>query len=501
VSLPSWTLPEMLTPQEIWADDLLDRRSEAEKLIAYLESVARRRSILSNGHAHVLAVDAPYGIGKSFFLRRFARHMAVAGHPVAFVDAWVDDLADEPLVALASTLQSALAPYARDNPDLRERVEDLTRRAGRVAGIAAAGLAKRAASFVFTQGSMELMGEALTSPQTASGEVTRDAVSSASEQLVTDAAKIFEVAELDFQRRIDRFREGQRAIARMKEGLTSLLEKLHELGVTVPITIVIDELDRCRPLYAIKLLEEVKHLFDVPGVAFVLGMNATQLTHSVRSAYGQSFDAPSYLRRFINRRYSLALPPPIRLVRAALQTFEIPESRLAIPKLAAGLGGRSGPAEVDRFFADALIAYDLSARDIFAFFEHLQVALALTSPHPVSAPYLTALLVGWMTGESGEAMRPVKEPPWVLSDHLGWPQQTRVEATFSQFVKDADLATRMTKDTLYRALDTDEPRVLGYVAVASLALADDVTGRLADPRNYRELLNVIGRFDSIEENG
>ncbi|WP_294329810.1 P-loop NTPase fold protein [uncultured Sphingomonas sp.] len=99
----------METIDEIWGGDLFNRREEAEDLIGYLESVTTRPSIRDEGHAHVLAVDASYGLGKSYFLRRLARHMALE-HAVAFVDAWVDDLEDQPMVALVATLDKALEP-------------------------------------------------------------------------------------------------------------------------------------------------------------------------------------------------------------------------------------------------------------------------------------------------------------------------------------------------------------------------------------------------------
>jgi len=34
------------------------------------------------------------------------------------------------------------------------------------------------------------------------------------------------------------------------------------------VIIIVDELDRCRPDYAIRVLEIIKHLFDVNGYIF-----------------------------------------------------------------------------------------------------------------------------------------------------------------------------------------------------------------------------------------
>ncbi len=78
--------------------------------------------------------------------------------------------------------------------------------------------------------------------------------------------------------------------------------------VTTPLVVFVDELDRCRPDFAIKLIEVVKHLFDVPGVCFVVSTNMKQLSESVRAVYGGGFDAAHYLQRFFDLTYHL--PPP-----------------------------------------------------------------------------------------------------------------------------------------------------------------------------------------------
>ncbi len=71
----------------------------------------------------------------------------------------------------------------------------------------------------------------------------------------------------------------------------------------------IDELDRCNPHFAIKLLERVKHLFEVPNIIFVLAVNIDQLQYAVQGFYGSSnIDGKQYLKRFIDIEYSLPAP-------------------------------------------------------------------------------------------------------------------------------------------------------------------------------------------------
>jgi hypothetical protein len=71
------------------------------------------------------------------------------------------------------------------------------------------------------------------------------------------------------------------------------------------VFIFIDELDRCRPTYAIEMLETVKHLFDIPNFIFVLSTDTNQLQHSIKAVYGHDFDSHEYLSRFFEQRFTL----------------------------------------------------------------------------------------------------------------------------------------------------------------------------------------------------
>ena len=78
-----------------------------------------------------------------------------------------------------------------------------------------------------------------------------------------------------------------------------------------PLVFIIDELDRCRPTFAIELLERVKHIFDVPNIVFVFGINRDELTKSLVSVYGE-IEAGEYLRRFFDMEFILPERSPTR---------------------------------------------------------------------------------------------------------------------------------------------------------------------------------------------
>lgn len=71
------------------------------------------------------------------------------------------------------------------------------------------------------------------------------------------------------------------------------------------IVIFIDELDRCRPDYAVKLLERVKHYFSCNDITFVFSVNIAELQHTIKKYYGEAFDACRYLDRFFDLRITM----------------------------------------------------------------------------------------------------------------------------------------------------------------------------------------------------
>ena len=86
---------------------------------------------------------------------------------------------------------------------------------------------------------------------------------------------------------------------------------------------MIDELDRCRPTYAIELLETAKHIFGVDHVVFVLAVNRSELAHSVKALYGSEFGAEGYLRRFFDIDFMLPLPDREAFIKSLLVSIQI----------------------------------------------------------------------------------------------------------------------------------------------------------------------------------
>jgi len=66
------------------------------------------------------------------------------------------------------------------------------------------------------------------------------------------------------------------------------------------IVFIIDELDRCRPDFSIKLLEQLKHLAFDKNVVFTYVMDEMQLSLSMKAVYGQNYDTLNYLHKIFD---------------------------------------------------------------------------------------------------------------------------------------------------------------------------------------------------------
>ena len=88
------------------------------------------------------------------------------------------------------------------------------------------------------------------------------------------------------------------------ENIKVFLKSWEESFKDKPVVVIIDELDRCRPDYAVKTLEVLKHFFDIPGFVFILAIDEEQLKSSVETLFGtKNFDG--YKRKFINNSFIL----------------------------------------------------------------------------------------------------------------------------------------------------------------------------------------------------
>jgi hypothetical protein len=264
-----------------YTEDLLERNKEIEILSPIIENV---------NSSLVLAVNAPWGTGKTTFVELWRDYLENKGLKVIFFNAWETDFAEDPLIALISTLDKWV--QSLDDGYFKHKVwsdfkQKLVPKILKRSAIAGAKLA--------TAGILDIEKDYEKILSDLSGEITGDL--------------------------IDKFNEKSQAITQFKDVIKKVLDKLPEYQQN--LIIFIDELDRCRPTYAIELLERIKHLFDIERLVFILSTDTEQLAHSICAVYGNDFDAKKYLDRFIDLDYSLKEPNLKKYIESQFESLSI----------------------------------------------------------------------------------------------------------------------------------------------------------------------------------
>lgn len=478
---------------QIWQGDLFNRREEAQQLIGYIESVMSRAATREDKRAYTIAVDAPYGEGKSFFLKRLAENMG-ANHPVAFVDAWADDLADEPLTALAATLKRALEPFV-SAPAVQDRLATFMSKTGQVAKIASLGLLRRGIGLAITGVAVDAAADILTGVSKDVSDAVNDGIKDASLSQAEDVGQAIRGVSSHalMDRRVADFEDGQSAVSEMKRSLESIVTVLSDSKKQPPIVIFIDELDRCRPTYAVKLLEEIKHLFDVPGIVFILAMNGDQLAYSVSGAYGPGFNGRSYLRRFIDREYRLAEPGLHPLLAKLCHDARINQGNVKFPLIKERGGGRL-QMDVPAVIAEYMRIHDLSARDSFAVVDTLQTCIALTPNQRLEGAFLIPLIIGLILGlPAGDLPTTKKYTKYCYYIPLDPMHRDTTEYEFYDIALDFQRASRMTVQELNTVSNTGGAS-LGVSAIVNSRVWDADMLPLWDVGSYHKLIATVGRF-------
>lgn len=113
-----------------------------------------------------------------------------------------------------------------------------------------------------------------------------------------DISKLIKV--LKGENALDLIKKTKDEAEKVSEFLQSLLPEVGER-----LIVFVDELDRCKPSYAVKILERIKHYFLDEEITFVFSVNINELQHTIKKHYGNDFDATRYLDRFFDLRATL----------------------------------------------------------------------------------------------------------------------------------------------------------------------------------------------------
>ncbi|UZK70777.1 KAP family NTPase [Sphingomonas sp. S1-29] len=307
---------------EPWSGDHLNRKADAEHLLQMvLERYEARRKAGSAGYT--LNLDARWGEGKTYFLQNLQAQLAEDGRTVAMVNAWQDDHGDDPLTSVIAAIDEMLLPFA--HKDSVTVPFDHAKRAAAAIGTEAL----KQVGFHFIKMATGIGLEKLIE-QASDGAETLDA---AAFEKGADAALNAVAAKIAAER-VANHKAASRAIETFRSRIRETIAAASASGgATLPMFVFIDELDRCRPLYAIKMLEDIKHLFSIEGLIFIVATDSEQLAHSVKAIYGEGFDSNRYLRRFFDRVFVFPKPSKRRYLENLALSFDIDLSASFYPTL------------------------------------------------------------------------------------------------------------------------------------------------------------------------
>ena len=215
---------------------------------------------------------------------------------------------------------------------------------------------------------------------------------------------------------------------KLRNTLTEWSQRLTD-ECSSPAICFVDELDRCRPTYAIELLERIKHILNIPRLVFVFGINQDELEKSIGAVYGP-IDCASYLRRFFDIVLSLPRPDPTSYIKGnpaheSLASFFASRHRILFR--AGHEAGMNEFPDIVSFLSTLCMLCDLSLRDMNQCLTGLALyATALTSQTGLYPYLIGALLVlriknralykEWVGGHCASADVMSRFEEWIGSD-------------------------------------------------------------------------------------
>lgn len=274
----NWQRDNFENIEKAWEGDLWERKRLGIQLTNYVDRLQC---------GAVLALDARWGEGKTWFVRHWQKHLENENHNVIYLDAFANDYLDDPFLTIAAEISQA---FKGSNEIDAEEIGDFNSKTASVL-ISLASIIPMIAA----RAGLHMIGLG------ALGEAAQQTYKEGKELYDLASDQITEKVKEKIEEKINNHHIEKETIQDFKNELAKLVEKLDK-----PLVFIIDELDRCRPDFAIRLIERVKHFFDIPKIVFVLVMNKSQLLQSVKSFYGYDSEMNGdYLEKFID--YSIVL--------------------------------------------------------------------------------------------------------------------------------------------------------------------------------------------------
>lgn len=269
-------------------------------------------------HAFPVNLNGAWGTGKTFFVDNWKLLVEQQGHIGIKIDAWESDYLDDPLTIIIAEIIEQLKGRCND---LQFHEQEK----------------KVANALVQLKSALPAIAKALISIFL--GKDAADSIGSIVEAIAKTGIEHqkyepdLNMGELGLEATRAHIRHKQ-FIKDFKDEVGKLVDIAQPDKTDKKVFIFIDELDRCRPTYAIEMLETVKHLFDIPNFVFVFSTDTKQLQHSIKAVYGQDFDSHEYLSRFFEQRLTLPEPDYFEFIKTQRIFEKVDTDKLlTLPKI------------------------------------------------------------------------------------------------------------------------------------------------------------------------
>jgi hypothetical protein len=244
--------------------DIFERKALGEAISTLLESTDENL---------IIGIDGQWGEGKSTFALMLSAHLnKEKSIPTVYFDAFKNDFQKDAFLAVASELKeifesNTTAPQTEFRTSIIKASKAITRGAIRVA-------VKTATAGILDETFLDNLG---------TSDNAGDEISDGIDKILASKLDDTKTDKISL------------------ENFKIVLEKNVEiLGKGKPVVFIIDELDRCRPDFCLELIEQVKHLFSVKNLKFLIVTNRPQLHASINKRYGQNINSHLYLQKFMD---------------------------------------------------------------------------------------------------------------------------------------------------------------------------------------------------------
>ena len=248
-------------------EDNLQRIETAEHYVRFINKLEGN---------HTIALDAPWGSGKSTFIDFMCEELDKKKDIYITYNAWENDYTDDPFLSLMSEFFEQVVEKEYVGEDKLKNAMASTWAASKHIG---KGLFKGATKAVIGSEAMENLSDGIE-------EIAKGTISASAELAINKAFKDISASK--------------KTRTNFKDELEVTTKKILEEKSKDKLIIIIDELDRCKPTFAIELLENIKHLFAIDEIIFLIAVDKVQLAESIKAVYGAGFDATTYLHRFFD---------------------------------------------------------------------------------------------------------------------------------------------------------------------------------------------------------